>query len=62
MIDIIFIEPRHLGHNKGLTLYIFWISRAQFFRNSLGEASDSISAGTSSSAPVFFRNPRDLFE
>lgn len=61
-MQIIFINPEHLGHNYGLTLYILWIKQTKFLRNSLDEASASTNAGTASSVPVFFRNPRDLLE
>jgi hypothetical protein len=48
---------------QGRTIGIdYVISRAQFFRNALGDISESIKAGTSSSVPAFFRNPRDLLE
>jgi hypothetical protein len=33
---------------------------SQFFRNALGDTSESINAGTSSSVPAFFRMPRDV--
>jgi hypothetical protein len=47
--------PCSIGFPLGnLTGYIFRIKRAQFLRNSLDETSDSINAGTASSAPAFF--------
>ena len=35
MTLLTFIPPEHLGHVSGSTSYIFWIRRAQFFRNAL---------------------------
>ena len=54
------ISPWHLGQISGSTSYIFCISRAQFFRNFLGDNSGWLPAGIALPLSAFLRIPRHL--